>query len=234
MLDVLTQRIQVHDLLEVDPERFLAAARFRQDPPPEWVDECLHATPFVHVRRTLEIDLMIPVGVRGVSRAQRWASFCHRHLVRSITSPQNLRAIQLPTSRTIAIPALHSLPVLETLWAGLDLLWGPAGSIGFELLTRRPVATAESDLDILIYAEQRISKQHATHLCNLVTLLPCQVDIRVETGECGFSLREYSSLSTNKLLLRTPWGEALGEDPWNVKSAHATVEQATQLARGCP
>jgi phosphoribosyl-dephospho-CoA transferase len=112
-----------------------------------------------------------------------------------------------------------------TLWADLNFRWGPAGSIGFELLTGRQVATAESDLDVVIYAPRRMAKKEATHLCDLVTDLPGTVDIRVETSECGFSLREYASVSTKKILLRTPFGEILGEDPWNVDQVSSSMNE---------
>ena len=69
MVNALTQRIQVHDLLEVDAERLLAAAEHHEGRPPGWVAACLHATPFVHVRRGVEGDTALPVGVRGPSRA---------------------------------------------------------------------------------------------------------------------------------------------------------------------
>ena len=216
MVNALTQRIQVHDLLEVDAERLLAAAELHEGRPPGWVGACIHSTPFVHVRRGIESDTALPVGVRGASRAQRWATVCHTAFIRSVTSPAQLLSSQIPAARAASIPALQSLRQLATLWADLSFCWGPGGSIGFELLTGRPVATAESDLDVVIYAPRRIAKKEAAHLCNLATNLPGTVDIRVETSKCGFSLREYASISTKKILLRTPCGEILGEDPWNL------------------
>jgi phosphoribosyl-dephospho-CoA transferase len=215
MVNALTQRIQVHDLLEVDAERLLAAEELHEDRPPEWVLVCLHATPIVHVRRGVESDTALPVGVRGTSRAQRWATVCHGAFIRSVTPPEQLLAFPIPAARAALIPALQSLLQLTTFWADLNFRWGPGGSIGFELLTGREVATAESDLDVVIYAPWRIAKQEAAHLCDLVTDLPGTIDIRVETPRCGFSLREYASVSTQKILLRTPFGEILGDDPWN-------------------
>jgi phosphoribosyl-dephospho-CoA transferase len=225
MVNALTQRIQVHDLLEVDSERLLTAAELHQDRPPGWVSPCLHATPFVHVRRGIDRDTAIPVGVRGVSRAQRWATVCRKAFIRRVTSPEQLLAFPFPASRAASIPALQSLRQLVTLWADLNFRWGPAGSIGFELLTGREVATAESDLDVVIYAPRRIAKKQAAHLCGEVAYLPSRIDIRVETSKCGFSLREYASVSTQKVLLRTPFGEILGGDPWNGDCAPSSMNQ---------
>jgi phosphoribosyl-dephospho-CoA transferase len=228
MVNGLTQRIQVHDLLEVDSERLLAAAELHQDRLPEWVPACLHATPVVHVRRGMERDAALPVGVRGVSRAQRWATFCRRAFIRRVTSPGHLLAFPFPASRASSIPALQSLRELVTLWADLDFCWGPIGSIGFELLTGREVATAASDLDVVIYAPRRIAKKEAAHVCGLVAYLPARVDIRVETSNGGFSLSEYANISTQKVLLRTPFGEILGEDPWNVDCASSRTYEKTR------
>jgi phosphoribosyl-dephospho-CoA transferase len=225
MVNALTQRIRVHDLLEVDAERLLAAEELHEDRPPEWVSATLHATPFLHVRRGVESDTALPAGVRGASRAQRWATVCHRTLIRSVTTPAQLLAFPIPAARAASITAMQSLRQLTTLWADLNLRWGPAGSIGFELLTGRQVATAESDLDVVIYAPRRITKKQAAHLCDLATDLPGTVDIRVETSECGFSLTEYASVSTKRILLRTPFGEILGEDPWNVDQVSSRMNE---------
>jgi hypothetical protein len=92
------------------------------------------------------------------------------------------------------------------------------------------VATAESDLDVVIYASRRITKKEAAHLCDLATGLPGRVDIRVETSECGFSLREYASVSAKKILLRAPFGEILGEDPWNIDQLSSSMIEGMHRA----
>jgi phosphoribosyl-dephospho-CoA transferase len=67
------------------------------------------------------------------------------------------------------------------------------GSVGFELATGSHVAKPESDLDIVIYADEPITTDEAKSLCALTSGLPTAVDIRVETRTYGFSLKEYAS-----------------------------------------
>jgi hypothetical protein len=74
----------------------------------------------------------------------------------------------------------------------LDHPWGPGGSVGFELATGRHVVKLESDLDIVIYAEGKITREQARSLQARTMNLSVAVDIRVETPACGFSLIEYA------------------------------------------
>ena len=85
---------------------------------------------------------------------------------------------------------------------------------GFELATGRSVATPESDLDIVIYAERPMTADKAKVLCAGAMDLPAAIDIRVETPQAGFSLREYAYASPAPILLRTPVGAMLLSHPW--------------------
>jgi len=96
----------------------------------------------------------------------------------------------------------------------LDHPWGPGGSIGFELATGSHVVKPESDLDIVIYAERRMTADEAKSLCARAMDLPATVDIRMETPVLGFSLREFASQSPAAILLRAPSGVILGRNPW--------------------
>jgi malonate decarboxylase alpha subunit len=95
---------------------------------------------------------------------------------------------------------------------------GATGSVGFELATGRPVTTETSDLDIAIWAPQRIVVAQARFLWDRVTGLQTKVDVRVENSECGFSLEEYVRTSSGRILLRYPDGLRFGDDPWNEPS----------------
>ena len=201
--------VRTHDLLEVEPERFLSL----HASVPEWVEEGLRRVPFLVVRRGLIADRTIPVGVRGPERNQRWAAFCERGLVKSITTPPELLKRTVPAFRADSVPAFSSLSLLKDHWAGFDRPWGPGGSVGFELATGSHVAKPESDLDIVIYADEPITTDEAKSLCAFASGLPATVDIRVETQLCGFSLKEYASQGSAPVLLRTPYGVELGSIP---------------------
>jgi len=202
--------VRTHDLLEIDAKQLLSS----QASAPQWVKEELPRNPLVVVRRGLATGCEIPIGVRGTGRNQRWAAFCHSKLVKSVLTPSQLLTRAIPTSRANAIPALRALDVLKERWMESILPWGPGGSVGFELASGRQVVTPESDLDIVIYAERRMTAEQAKSLCDRAMNLPAAVDIRVETPVCGFSLKELAGRSPAAILLRAPSGVVLGRDPW--------------------
>ena len=214
---------RIHDLLEIDAERFLQA----QSSAPGWVVENLRATPFVVVRRG-PTEQGVPVGVRGGRRNERWAGVCQPDIVRAIVTPQMLLSRVVPATRSAAIPALRSLPLLAERWCEFDAPWGPGGSVGFELATGRHVTTPESDLDVVIYADTPMTASAAQTLRDCTQGLPVAVDIRVETPTCGFSLTEYASRSPAPILLRLASGTALAADPWDVPSLTTSARPASQ------
>jgi len=203
-----------HYLLAVDPKQLIEAV-CKHSSVPEWVEEQVRTTPFVVVRRGLATGPEIPIGVRGKERNQRWATACHPKLVKRIITPSQLLSCTVPTSRGNAIPSLRALALLKDRWRDLDRPWGPGGSVGFELATGSHVARLGSDLDIVIYAENRMMADEANSLCARAMNLPVTVDIRVETPVCGFSLREFASESPAAILMRAPNGIMLGADPWD-------------------
>jgi phosphoribosyl-dephospho-CoA transferase len=217
MATILTNSLvpRTHDLLELDAKGFISC----QASPPEWVEEGLGRTPFVVVRRGPATEQMIPVGVRGVLRNQRWSSVCCLKLVKNILTPPRLLKLGVPKWREDAIPAFRALRIMKERWRDLDHSWGPGGSVGFELAAGENVAKPESDLDVVVYAAGRIIREMAKSLYAQTLNLPAVVDVRVETPLCGFSLEEFAWRSPGEILLRTPTGIALGTDPWNLEVA---------------
>jgi phosphoribosyl-dephospho-CoA transferase len=227
---------RIHDLLEIDAERFLEA----HSSAPGWVAESLRRVPFVVVRRgPSPAGEGIAIGVRGAQRNERWAGACRPELVRRILTPPMLLsrlvtasgpepAIRTepalsatPTTRPATsatradtIPALRTLALLAERWKELDSPWGPGGSVGFELATRHDAASPQSDLDVVIYAGSRMTQHEARALCESAQGLPAAVDVRVETPACGFSLTEYANRGPAPILLRFAHGTVLGADPW--------------------
>jgi len=202
--------VRTHDLLEIDAKQLLSS----QASAPQWVKEELPRNPLVVVRRGLATGCEIPIGVRGTGRNQRWAAFCHSKLVKSVLTPSQLLTRAIPTSRANAIPALRALDLLKERWMESVLPWGPGGSVGFELASGRHVVTPESDLDIVIYAERRMTAEEAKSLYDPAMSLPAVADIRVETPVCGFSLKEFAGRGPAAILMRLPRGIVLAKDPW--------------------
>ena len=210
MFHVEGHSVRTHDLLEIDAKQLLSS----QTSAPKWVEGELRESPFAVVRRGLAPGHQIPIGVRGTGRNQRWAAFCHSKFVKNILTPSQLLTRPIPISRANAIPALRTLDLLKERWMENVLLWGPGGSVAFELASGRHVAKPESDLDIVIYAERRMTAEEAKSLCDRATNLHAVVDIRVETPVCGFSLKEFAGRGPAAILLRVPRGIVIAKDPW--------------------
>lgn len=132
-----------------------------------------------------------------------------------IKRPPKLRASLAHNSRR-AVPALKALALVERELTDIDLSWGPVGSVGFELATGDRVTTDASDLDLALFAPQRIAHAIARDLWDTLSSLPAKVDVRVETPYYGFSLEEYALRRSAKILIRTPDGQQFVEDPWDV------------------
>src|ERR1700683_3937431 len=202
---------QVHDLLRIPPD-FVTACPVAQ---PSWVRASLIACPWVVRRRTQAPVGQLAVGIRGFTRSERWGGFWAKGLISKIVRPAELLVLARSSTHIQRPPAFGALQQVIESWRDFTLLWGPTGSVGFELATGRPVTTETSDLDIAIWAPQRIVVAQARFLWDRVTGLQTKVDVRVETSECGFSLEEYVRTSSGRVLLHYPHGLRFGDDPWN-------------------
>jgi len=206
--------IRTHDLLKVDPLHLLLNSERGSQPIPGWVVDRLKQSPFVVVRSGLITDNAIPIGVRGTERSQRWAMSSRADHVERIIKPFQLLEGASTLSRTNLLPAFRSLQLLKRRWTDLKYEWGPGGSVGFELATGIESVGIDSDLDIVVYADQPIGIDEARSLHHLTMKLPAIVDVRVETPSCAFSLQEYAHRASSNILLRRPSGSMLGSDPW--------------------
>jgi phosphoribosyl-dephospho-CoA transferase len=201
---------QVHDLLQIN--RTSVSSEFANEP--SWVRQTILDCPWVVVRRAQSAFGLIAVGVRGDSRSERWAASCEESLVREMVRPEELLLRNRTSTDVRRTPALRTLQEMSERWADVALPWGPGGSVGFELASGRKVTTQASDLDLIIRAAGQIGVDEARVLLDRTVGLEAKVDVRVETPVGGFSLEEYVSASSAKILLRYPDGVTLGQDPW--------------------
>src|SRR5580658_6992128 len=163
---------QVHDLLQIDAHALTANSVSR----PQWVTETLICCPWVVVRRGQAPAGQISVGVRGAARSERWAGCCSETLIKKIVRPAELLVPSRTSAHFRRAPALQVLQEVIERWQGLSLPWGPTGSVGFELATGRPATTEGSDLDLVVYATDRLAAHHARSLWDSVTSLQVKVD----------------------------------------------------------
>ena len=120
-----------HDLIRLrEPSALTVDA-----PVPAWVEPALRRAPWVVVRRGHLRDGMIPVGVRGLARPQRFAAFLAVAEIADRLSPEDLTDSLCAINRagTDAAPALAALARVAPILARRGHRWGPGGSVGFEI-----------------------------------------------------------------------------------------------------
>jgi phosphoribosyl-dephospho-CoA transferase len=198
--------IRPQDLLQIDPCGNGLVSEAHLEPLTTQVLEWLQAAPYVVVRRARLQDGLLPIGIRGPARSDRFAAWLDPAAILSSHPPETLRS----NNRSRTLPAFTALALLEQAWdnGNLGLPWGPTGSIGFELASGHPAASQTSDLDLLLRAQERCSLHQLQTIAQIVDSLPCTVDIQIETPAGAFALQDYLA-SPDKLLLRTSDGPKL-------------------------
>ena len=181
---------------------------------PAWVPASLDRASWVVVRRARTPAGLIPVGVRGRARAERFATLLAPEAIAARVTPEDLAAAQgwrqLP--RACWVGSLHVLDAVDELFASLGLAWGPTGSVGFELATGLAAAGVASDLDVVIRAPEPLPLENAREIADHLKRLPPRVDAQLDTSGGAAALAEYAR--GERVLLRTPDGPRLIHDPW--------------------
>jgi phosphoribosyl-dephospho-CoA transferase len=203
--------LHIHDLILLRSERVVTST--------EGGPVCPYLNPYqrpwVVVRRGRIADGLIPVGVRGGQRHERCAGFTGLSEVLEARRPDQLRLMLAEDSRR-ALQAFRTLSYLESHLVGLDLTWGPGGSVGYELASGMLAVRADSDLDFILFAPRKLEITEAQDLWRMISSAPGKVDALVETPFCGFSLEEFVTTRSRKILLRANDGRILGSNPWNL------------------
>ena len=145
----------------------------------------------------------IPVGVRGVTRDQRYPLRISPRAVEDRITPDCLHRNLI---HCIDLPAFAALAALRDRLHNTPLRWGPTGSVGFELAAGAPCVTPASDLDIAVFTDT-LDLPWDT-LAAAVYDLPTRVDCTVELPYGALALTEYLD-GTPRLLLKSPDGPRL-------------------------
>ena len=214
---------RAHDLLWIDEPHALHSTATV----PAWVSrEWLTLAPVVVRREAVVDDRLVPVGLRGRTRSERFAAYVAREHVQRRITPESLA--QARAWRQHA--ALASLPCVIALnrvapdLDGLRLTWGITGSVGFALASGVSTLRLDSDLDLLLRADQPLSRDDARALVALLESAGARVDMQVDTGDAGFALAEWAG-HAERVLLKTQQGPVLVADPWAIPTS--SVSQAS-------
>ena len=176
-----------------------------------WVENAWHIGLPVVVRRDVDANGRIPVGVRGLKRDQRAAGWVSPAHVARVVSPEQL-AVENDLLRSPFItqpPVQVAFQLVQQKW---PWTWGITGSSGYALATGIPVIHAASDLDLLIRAPHPLAPELLTAWQRQLENGLCRADTQVETPLGGFALNEW--LRDGRVLLKTGQGPRLVRDPW--------------------
>lgn len=189
---------------------------------PQWAAAALARAPWVVVRRARSRDGLIPIGVRGRERAERRAAWLHPDAVLECLTPPQLasRLSWRASARSQRVPALAALEAVAALMRSHALVWGPCGSVGFELASGVAAATADSDLDLMVEAHEPIARTAAAALHARIARLPVRADVLLEGPHGAVALAEYA-LGRAPVVLRSVDGPRLVSDPWAGDAAAA-------------
>jgi phosphoribosyl-dephospho-CoA transferase len=205
--------VRAHDLIRLrEPIALIMDASI-----PAWVEPALLRAPWVVVRRGHFRDGIIPVGVRGPARHQRFAAVLAVADIADRLSPEELAESHrvIARRRKDEAPALAALARVAPILANRGHRWGPGGSVGFEIATGVATATSSSDLDLILRQDNRLPPDEAIDLRAVLAeaAAPVRVDVMLETPHGGVSFADLAAMPA-RLLVRTPDGPRLSADPW--------------------
>ncbi|MDU9407480.1 malonate decarboxylase holo-ACP synthase [Pseudomonas sp. zfem001] len=188
---------------------------------PAWARAALGGHVPVVVRRAPAESGWVAVGIRGVAREQRHATWMRVSEIRRLVSPQAVaRAGRWRSHAQPQWPALRALSQLAPLLDALGLAWGVTGSLGFELASGISAAHPDSDLDLSLRAPHHLQREWARTLCRLLDEAPGRIDLQLETPYGAVALREWAS-EAPRVLLKTQDGPLLVRDPWQLQQVAA-------------
>lgn len=202
--------VLAHDLLWGMPASALPADA------PGWVIEAVRLEHPVVVRRSLAPRALVPVGIRGPRREQRYAALMPRACIERCVRPEQLT--QLHSQQEW--PALQALAQIRPLMDLLALTWGVSGSAGFELASGLPALHQNSDLDLIVRTPRFVSRDWAAEVVQILDRAVCRIDVQLQTPFGALALREWAGAS-RQVLLKSERGAWLVEQPWQAAEACA-------------
>lgn len=203
-----------HDLLWITGRKAFVS----RGPLPSWVNSQWHGNLPVVVRRDDRENGLIPIGIRGKTRAERAAAWISPESIRKVVSPESLvsdtdRLAASLFADTRPVQALLHLTKWMEAWH-----WGVTGSCAYALTTGIPVMHDDSDLDLMIRCPEPVKPAAFAELAEKLALLPCRTDIQIETPTGAFALKEWlrwrGEDAGRRILLKTDYGPILTADPW--------------------
>ncbi|MBP2057755.1 phosphoribosyl-dephospho-CoA transferase [Lactobacillus colini] len=204
-------QVAVHDLLHVKDINKIQINGVI----PEWARDMLQRSSYVIVRRG-DQNQKIPVGIRGLKKSQRLAAWIDYDNFDKIFTPINaVKKFQQNNNHRFELPAFKLLKKLIPIMKNYK--WGVGGSLEYELATGIHMVHQTSDVDVIMYQPNEISRQDAKNLIDkLHQISIVHADIQVVYDDIGFSLEEYAWGKNKEILVKTNAGPRLVTDPWKI------------------
>jgi phosphoribosyl-dephospho-CoA transferase len=201
--------VKTHDLLWICERAHLIS-----QVQPKWVRATLQRAPVVVVRRAEASPGLIPVGIRGRDRTQRHAALLRLGDVVARRTPQSLAADQVWRKPYAAMTSdmFRALELFSEVAEKFDLVWGPVGSVGFQLGTGMPTIKSTSDLDIVILCPGPVDRYNLSSLYENICDCRPHIDVILERQLGAVALEEY--LKNRNVLVKTALGPRLAALSW--------------------
>ncbi|GAB3685263.1 malonate decarboxylase holo-ACP synthase [Salinisphaera aquimarina] len=190
-----------HDLVWIDVAALPADT-------PAWALTCMAEGAPAVVRRAPRKGRSLPVGIRGAYRGQRHATVVDHECVRRCIAPETLIG-----RRGERVPALACLARVGVILSTQNIIWGITGAVGFELASAISACHVESDLDLLVRAPERLTREQARRLHASLAVLPVRCDVQLETPAGAIALAEWAG-AAEQVLVKSDTGPWLSADPW--------------------
>jgi phosphoribosyl-dephospho-CoA transferase len=180
---------------------------------PSWFSK-LEAPYFAVIRRDKKRGGFIPIGIRGKRKDERLAAFVLYQSFYQIISPtfitQNALWQKYPFLQEY--PSFKELDSIAHFFTALKVSWGITGSLGYELITKIPCITKQSDLDIIVTLKKP-DHELLLSMKNYIQNYPF-IDLQIQTPIGAFSLKEWKE-DRCPILLKTDEGAFLTNKLWS-------------------
>lgn len=194
--------INVHDIVRFSSVHQLNEQKLI----PTWVAHSPAATSYGVVRRAPITKQLVPIGLRGNARHERYGTVIDKQYILEIFTPYSLLK-QLEHFKNNRFYSL--LNAIRHKFDPYNIKWGPTGSVGFELATGIQVTSITSDLDLLICLEV-IDEVLLHEISNLLANSRMTIDPQIEIPGIGaFLLKDYLKNKESGFILRTYYGPQL-------------------------
>jgi len=200
--------VRPHDLLWIahGPELF-------PEPQPDWARDALSRMPVTVVRRAEAPLGFAAVGIRGPRRELRFAALVKLRDVRNLRSPESLAAKRGWCKNLAGLPERlrKALALFDEFSKIEKFVWGPVGSVGYQLATGLRVTTSESDVDVLIRCKVPPDRLLLSAVRDMARKSTVRLDVILEGPPGAVALEE---LHSGDVLLKTSRGPRIASFTW--------------------